>query len=866
MKRKVSRNRLFAGSSALAAALMFAQAVPAYAQEQTYSFDIPAQDLGSALREFARESGQQVTFDGETVRGKRTPSVRGSFTARAALNRLLANSGLTVRQGSSGVFIVQRGSATTQTTNDEPARAAPEETETQIIIVTGTNIRGTAPVGSPLQQFDREDIDKTGAASVQEFFEKGVPQNFGGGVSDVQNGGVGTILAVEDGTAINLRGLGNGSTLVLLNGNRLAASGNGTYVDTSMIPLSAVERIDILADGASAIYGSEAVSGVVNILLRDDFDGAETRLRYGSVTDGGQQEYRASQTFGKTWSSGNALITYDFRDRSALLTDEREFTETAPGPSTLIPEQKSHSVLGVFSQDLSGSTNFSINALYSDRTYATIFDNGFRIATTEGDTQQLNIAGGFNFDMGSDWSAELSASYSQADSFNVEEQEAIGFARDNRGRTNTFTIDGQLSGPLFQLPAGVVQSAFGVQFRNENLESQSTTTFGGIVRPPSTSAFKRDVFAGFGEIIIPLIAENNRSSLARKLAISLAGRVESYSDFGSTFDPKIGLQYEPFEGWTLRGSYGTSFRAPLLIQIGSPAFIQAINSRFYPDPTSPTGFSPFILLQGGNPDLQEETSKNWTVGIDIEPPAIPRLRINLTYFDIGFTNRIQAPATGAASFQILADSQFDEFVTRNPSVAIINELFADPNFANFGGLSPSDITAIADNRTNNIAGTDLNGLDFSVSYGFETSIGQFDLQSAGSYYFNYENRLTATSEAVDIVDTVFNPVDLQLRNTIAWSKNGFGSAISMNYVDSYLNNIGNPQIPVDSWTTFDLQFSYSTPNNSNGLFKDVRLSLNVSNLFDTDPPFVDTGRALFFDGANASPQGRFISFEVVKAW
>src|SRR5690606_31931103 len=130
---------------------------------------------------------------------------------------------------------------------------------------------------------DRQDIERSGYATTQDLV-RSLPQNLST-VSDTTfgaaNGGIDTGYG---GSGVNLRGLGSESTLVLVNGRRLAAAGRGDFVDVSLIPLSAVERVEILTDGASAIYGSDAVGGVVNLILRKNFEGAETRLRYGAVS------------------------------------------------------------------------------------------------------------------------------------------------------------------------------------------------------------------------------------------------------------------------------------------------------------------------------------------------------------------------------------------------------------------------------------------------------------------------------------------------------------------------------------------------------------------------------------------------------
>src|SRR5262249_42318610 len=126
---------------------------------------------------------------------------------------------------------------------------------------------------------------------------------------------------------VNLRGLGESATLVLVNGRRVAPAGGytGSFVDVSNLPLSAVERVEVLTDGASALYGADAIAGVVNFILRDDYTGLDATLRNGMVTDGDLDESQAAITFGKAWSSGNFLVSYEYFDRSNLDSSERSY-------------------------------------------------------------------------------------------------------------------------------------------------------------------------------------------------------------------------------------------------------------------------------------------------------------------------------------------------------------------------------------------------------------------------------------------------------------------------------------------------------------------------------------------------------------
>jgi iron complex outermembrane recepter protein len=180
----------------------------------------------------------------------------------------------------------------------QPAFAQTAAPTLQRVEVTGSNIKRTdAETASPVQVVTREDIERSGKASVAELLQSlavdnqgSVPMTFGNGFAKGASG-------------ISLRGLGVASTLVLINGRRIAPYGNAddgqkVFADLNVIPTEGVERIEILKDGASAIYGSDAVAGVVNIILRKDFKGTVAKANIGQSRYGDGRETRASITHG----------------------------------------------------------------------------------------------------------------------------------------------------------------------------------------------------------------------------------------------------------------------------------------------------------------------------------------------------------------------------------------------------------------------------------------------------------------------------------------------------------------------------------------------------------------------------------------
>ncbi|MES3021758.1 MAG: TonB-dependent receptor [Pseudomonadota bacterium] len=192
------------------------------------------------------------------------------------------------------------------------------------IVVTGTLIRGAAPVGAPVTKLDREAIEKSGAASTGDLLRL-LPaiQNLGadeGHTNAAQNANQNISL----GSGINLRGLGPESTLLLVNGQRMAPGGLGAqYTDPSTIPPLAIERIEVITDGGSATYGSDAVGGVVNIRLRKRFNGVAVSARHGQGKNIDQNQLGAIA--GKSWEGGNVMVAVDHNKRGRLSADDRTY-------------------------------------------------------------------------------------------------------------------------------------------------------------------------------------------------------------------------------------------------------------------------------------------------------------------------------------------------------------------------------------------------------------------------------------------------------------------------------------------------------------------------------------------------------------
>jgi iron complex outermembrane receptor protein len=328
--------------------------LPALAAPKLQTFHIEAGDATVTLNEFSRQSSLQLLFDYNIVRGRKTRAISGELEASAALEQMLADTGLVFdfvndrtlavtlnSRASPGSAVAEAPTAPRRTQSEEAQSVAhegsgsadlPQEIRPPVleeITILGTHLRGEEPVGEHVVHLGREDINNNPAGTVQDFLRT-FPQTFGGGPTEDTH-----YFSEETGTnsglgsGINLRGLGAKATLVLINGKRMAPSGTeAAFSDVENIPLSAIERMDILSDGASALYGSDAVGGVVNFVMRDNFTGAETLLRGGSGSRNTLDEYQVAQTLGKRWDSGNGMLSLEFYKRGALPAYARRYTNS----------------------------------------------------------------------------------------------------------------------------------------------------------------------------------------------------------------------------------------------------------------------------------------------------------------------------------------------------------------------------------------------------------------------------------------------------------------------------------------------------------------------------------------------------------
>jgi iron complex outermembrane receptor protein len=736
-------------------------------------------------------------------------------------------------------------------TGNEAARDAEFLTALEEFVVTGSHIRGGVAPASSIIIIDKEEIRRSGYASVRELINS-LPQNYAGGMSE----DTGTLPNIDANrnvgatTTVDLRGLGAGSTLTLLNGHRLAPNGEGYAVDVSSIPLGAISRVEILTDGASAVYGSDAVGGVVNIIVDDTFDRAETQVQYGSVTSGHMGETRVSQTFGEGWSSGHALGTFEYYQRDPLLARDQAFASAAAPSFYLTADQHRSSAVLHVDQKLAAVTTGYADILASDQTK--ILNTVF--STIQRDKQRtLSVDAGVNRQLPGDWLVELSGQYGRQ----TDHQRALPLPpqepADADYKNDIWGADLKLDGPLMGLPGGTLKAALGLGFRRESIASQG----GGI---DSASRNAKSVYL---EMSVPLVGTDNAIRAVKHLDLTVAGRVEHYSDFGSTANPKIGLVWVPNDTLQLRGTWGTSFKAPTLLD--KYGVIRAV---IFDLPDS-AGTTRSIVAVGANRDLGPEKAHTWTVGTDYRPSFVPDLTASVTYFDTVYRNRVTT--VDPDIFNILPNQAiYPTAVLRNPPLALVNSFLANATevINLVGPYDPSEIAAFVRAVPLNVALYKTNGMDMLLRFNKLTRAGQLTGSLNATYYLKADQQVTTESAAVSRVDRLFYLPAFRSRLSGAWARGSWSLAASVNYTKRYLNNTVDPAEVVDAYTTVDAQVSFAPVSLWDGSF---RISLSAINLLDEQPPKVNTplfpgGVQFGFDAANASPIGRLLTLQLSKRW
>jgi iron complex outermembrane recepter protein len=858
--------------AALAATVcMSAMAAPAQAQQR--QFDIPAGSLKAALDAYGRQSGRPIIYRSEDVRGAMSPGFQGSATPEAALDAILAGSGLRSQAGSgSSVAVVRNQRVSSMQEGEDVSGSANVENGSTDIVVTGSRIRGAKPT-SPVISASREKITELGYSDLGAF-ARSIPQNYTGG----QNPGV--VSARQNGSenltsssALNLRGLGPDATLTLLNGHRVAYDGASQGIDITAIPLVAVERIEVIADGSSALYGSDAVGGVANIILRREFDGLETRVRIGGATDGGAFQQQYSAVTGRRWTGGGFMVAGDFYKATDITAGQRSYTRGAVNPElTLLPANRQWSAALAGHQAIGDAVAFELDAHYNERKTSFSLPNGRGTniqsgSTATPDVQNWSVSPSLTIQLGAGWEVAARATRAISDTgagVAVFSGGSRLFVNDVRYKNDLWSAEVSAEGSVITLPGGDARVALGAGLRSSGLRTS-------IIRTTPTTTFaiqnytdSRTARFAYGEMFLPVIGDGNAMPLIRSLQLTGAVRYERIERIGSLATPKFGISYQPVADLTLKGSWGKSFKAPTLSQlnIASQGTLYA-PTRYLPAP--PTSRN-VLQISGSRGALEPEKARTFTLTAQFKPSGIAGLSLEASFFDVRYRNRVTYPIVSSSqAFR----PEYADLILLNPTLQQVLDATAnlplEVQNLSTTAYDPANLAAIVYTGYQNVARQHIKGVDGSIAYAFSRDNNDFELEANASY-LESDQQLSAGQPVFEQAGMIFRPPHWRGRASASWKRGTVNMTLSYSYIGGNKDERTIPTYRVKAFHSVDATLAWRPEGD--GLWAGWSFLLAAQNLLNAKPSLIRTTDVGFpnYDATNYPANGRVLSLTISKAW
>lgn len=864
------RSRFRCALLATVAIGMLVPATSALAQDQRrIEFQMDAGDLGEALKAVSRQSGKEIIFTSEAVLGRSAPALHGTYSADQAVRALLEGSDL-VAQFRKDVIIIRGRS---QPSGEVTGRS----TESADIVVTGSRIRG-APSASPTVVRRREELLSAGQTDLGEFI-RSLPQNFSGGQNPGVAGGgnQGGNENISGSSTLNLRGLGPSATLTLINGHRVAYDSLSQGVDISQIPVAAIDRIELVADGASALYGSDAVGGVANVILRKDYNGLLTSARFGASTDGGNAQQQYGILGGSLWDGGGFFTSVDYSKNSPITARNRDYTSVLDDTASLLPGQRQIGILIAGHQSLTDGVELKLDGQFNDRkttrvqpflTTSNALTNGL---ISHPHVQSFSVSPSLDISLPANWRATFSGTYSESNNHVFSRRYAAGIQTlsgnidyDNRLKS----IEASTEGPTFALPGGTARLAVGGGFREAGLGARVTTVSSTGVTATTTNFNKaRQIYFAYAEASLPFINSANAIPLIDELSVSAAIRYENYKGVADLFTPKFGVIYRPIPGVTLRSAWGRAFKAQTLYQE-----FQIRQGVLFPGSVFPGAASSktVFVAAGGNDNLKPEKATTWTATLEVQPQIIPGLTVQASYFHVNYKDRVVQPL-GNNLFQAFSDPIYAAYILLNPSSQFLAEQIArlPQGLSNATGqpYDPASVGGYLDASLQNAATQKLEGVDLSAEYRMHFENGDQLSLSASASYLKSDQQLSAGQPTVQLAGLIFNPPHWRWRAGSSWEHANVSLSGYANYISGTTDNRYNPAPRVDAFTSVDLVGRIRLTATS-GLFSGIDATLSVLNLFNEKPSKITNTNLADppYDSSNYSVVGRVVSLTLTKSW
>lgn len=455
---------------------------------------------------------------------------------------------------------------------------------------------------------------------------------------------------------------------------------------------------------------------------------------------------------------------------------------------------------------------------------------------------------------------------------------------------DTTGVNARIEGPVWELPGGDLRMSFGVERTDSNHWlglPQTVRYYDKRLYWLRDTRIDRQVSSAFVEAYAPLIADMPG---VQRLALSAAVRRDDYSYFGATTNPRFGLTWDVNDSLSFRGSLGEAFRAPTLTQM-NPG-VNSVLSRDnnfnvaagLPVPqTDPVNNTSDIFTRSGRtPSLGPETAEMWSVGFDWTPVQIDGLSLQFTYYEVDYSNRIEAlpnwqtALSSAANYAVYApyiypydqpgncvDGDID---TYSP---ILTQWLALEGTRFAGGPGDCQTVAVIDRGEQNVGSLFQKGIDYQIAYYWETDMGAWGASLNVAEILDLDRSLIAGGERFSILDRIGWQISRRANARVNWANESWNAALTARIEGSYLNDqtptvngVSLPDQKVGTWTTFDAIVAYRTPEDI-GIWSGINLSLGAQNIADKQPPIV-LHDDMAIDSDVHNPFGRMWRLEVGK--
>ncbi|EKE68748.1 TonB-dependent receptor plug domain-containing protein [Gallaecimonas xiamenensis] len=850
-----------------------------------------------------------------------------------------------------------------------PVLAADDGSDLERIEVTGSRIKRTdMETASPVSIISAKDLSRGSYTSVadvlaQSTFSAGAPTG-----SSTNNGGEGV-------SRVDLRGMGEARTLVLVNGRRMVNSGSGAdaAVDLGSIPVAMIERIEVLKDGASAVYGSDAVAGVVNIITKKDFEGLQFDASYGGTTEGDANTGEISMLLGGSFDRGNVVIGASYVDRGRAKQSNRDWSKCvrdkdAVGAcgdgSSIIPSgavnagidldgdgnndymeldpatgqwvkqtsdydyvpyqylstpQERMSIFGSGHYEVTDETQIFTEFFHTKRTSEQMLapspvsgltikagatgniwgrdvvykrrmsDAGTRDYEQTVDTTRfvlgaqgyLDIHNGLDWDVSYTWgrndavskvhnlqnTAKLIETTDPAlcgdgvpcgDWFVPEGQlsqdvlDYVNYTDQSTGGNEMNVIAGNISGDLFELPAGFVGFAGGAEYRRESgfFQPDSVTVAGDSAQSqqdPTSGSY--DTTQVYTEFAIPLLSD---IFLVKDLSMEAAIRYFDYSTFGDDTTWKLGLTWRLNDDIMLRGVKSTAFRAPTVSElyggaVGSFDYLTDPCTNFNQADPSSTRYQTCQSELGGAPNYvqpDDQIENVWTADTDLKPEQAETLTLGAVWSP-SFVNGLSATVD-------YYEIKVTDAITRIDGNLYLSNCYDGVQSAcDALNIERNPLTGDIDYMTRpltNVGEQKSTGVDLNVRYAFDALGLGWAITWDTSYLDSFKQDGREYAGTISGENGAY--AEWKHNANLSLSGESWDASWRVRYIDG-MKDLEQQSFETDAVIYNDVSGSYHFGDNAT-------VTLGIDNLFDQDPEFLP-----HYSNANTVPEaydvlGRYV--------